>query len=168
MISNERSFGTSEVTIGYRQMLVGEKKISLALKKNWRGSFVRLIVDEGGWYEAIIIPVVAVEEFRTCVGEVTRLSVKGQVEIGGRAIFVRVEENSGCLLIGEHSSKRNISVNIPPAGIDEFKKMLGELVDLARQPQVKKQLQESTLYSANLAGDAKSLQFMLKENERGH
>lgn len=89
------------------------------------------------------------------------------MEVDGRAIFVRMEENSRCLLIGEHSNKRNISVSIPPAGIDEFKKLLSELIELARQPQVKKQLQESTLYSANLPGDPKSIQFMLKENQRG-
>ena len=167
-------FKSTEPTLQSLQMECGARIILLALQSNQRGNFIRVVVEENDWYNAIIVPLFAADEFRQCVDSVTRggAVTKGMVESEGRTIFVRLEHND--LLLGERSEKRNISVIIPQPAIGDFKRMLDELLETAataakrpnRRPQ-KPRLDEKTLYSRKLPAGAKTVQLMVKENSLG-
>lgn len=156
------------------QMQCGAKTILLALQANQRGCFIRIVVEENEWYNAIIVPMSVVDDFRQCVESVTRGSAvtKGMVESEGRTIFVRLDHDD--LLLGERSEKRNISIIVPRPAIGGFKKMLAELIEgaaTAIQPAARREwkprLAEKTLYSGKLSTGTKTIQVMLKENPMG-
>jgi hypothetical protein len=155
-------------------MECGARIILLALQSNQRGNFIRVVVEENDWYNAIIVPLFAADEFRQCVDSVTQSGAvtKGMVEIDGKTIFVRLEHND--LLLGERSEKRNISIIIPQPAIGGFKRMLDQLLATAAAAakrsncrQRKPGLDEKTLYSRKLPAGTKTVQLMLKENSLG-
>jgi hypothetical protein len=166
-------FTQTENTLHSLQTQSGNKTIVLSLQSNWRGHFIRVIVEENDWYNSIIIPASVTDEFRQCVETVTQggLAPKGMVESDGKAIFVRIENDD--LLLGERTGRHNGSIIIPQAAIGEFKKMLHKLAEVA--PANSKQsgqhgktrMDEKVFYSEKLPAGTKTLHLMLKENPMG-
>ena len=167
-------FKSTEPTLQSLQMECGARIILLALQSNQRGNFIRIVVEENDWYNAIIVPLFAADEFRQCVDSVTKggAVTKGMVESDGKTIFVRLEHND--LLLGERSEKRNISIIIPQPAIGGFKRMLDELLATAvaaakrsNRRQQKPGLDEKTLFSRRLPAGTRTIQLMVKENSLG-
>ena len=185
MYSNEQPYGRgrrqpqphymqTENTLHSLQMQSGAKTITLAFQSNWRGHFIRIIVEENDWYNSIIVPLSVMGEFRQCVEAITKggPDSKGMVESEGKTIFVRIE-NDG-LLLGEKTGTRNSSVIISQAAIGDFKKMIDEMTDISppgssqqSNQQSKPRLDEKIFYSEKLSTGAKTIHLMLKENSLG-
>jgi len=167
-------FTQTENTLHSLQTQSGNKTIVLSLQSNWRGHFIRVIVEENGWYNSIIIPASVTDEFRQCVESVTQggLAPKGMVESDGKAIFVRIEPDG--LLLGERTGRHNVSIIIPQAAIGDFKKMFDQLVEFFPSKSNphggqhgKARLDEKVFYSEKLPAGTKTLHLMLKENPMG-
>ena len=86
MISNERPSPfyrrpyeqpkppVSEDTLKSEQLQVERKLITLTLKENPRGRFLRIVEDVGGRRNSIIIPAPGLEEFRKLLDEMLKAS----------------------------------------------------------------------------------------------
>ena len=118
----------TEDTLHRLQMVSEGKTIAVALQANWRGFFIRITVEENGWRSSVIVPHSMAAEFRECVDTATNggSDAKGMIETEGKVIFVRTDE--GDLLMGEKNSKRNGAVIIHRAAVDEFKKLLDDVL----------------------------------------
>jgi hypothetical protein len=166
-ISHHPALKPAEPTHDCLQLDCDATTILLALQSNWRGYFIRIIVDEGGRYESIIVPLSLVGEFRQCVESVTKGGPlpKGMVESEGRTIYVRLEQYD--LLLGERHATRNVALCIPAPAVNDFKMMIDELMSVAARLPNRRGLAEITLYSQKFLAGPKTVQVLLKENSLG-
>jgi hypothetical protein len=65
---------TVDTQLQSHSLRVERKNFTFELKENPRGRFLRITEEVNGRYDAIIIPVTGIEQFRDVLSEIVRLS----------------------------------------------------------------------------------------------
>jgi hypothetical protein len=178
------------------RMSVERKKITFILFEDAAGWCLRLIEEGGGRANELVIPANLLESFVAQVNDMVQASNEQPIgfnpptQIPARpaldenilaSVIVPIERKSFMLLLKENRHGRFLRITeksdrgfacvfVPASGLEEFQKLLDEMIDTpveaaATQPQLL--TEEITLNLARMHVQGKTFVFRLKENARG-